>query len=253
MATFSSISFLLLTLTPLFIFQVPQIYAQSSSAPAPSPPGPINITAILEEARQFSIFIRFLKETQLGNQINTQVNSSTEGMTVFAPTDNAFNNLPSGTLNDLSDKQQIQLIQYHVLPKYYNQESLVTVSNPVRTQATGQDGHQFGLNFTGSANQLNVSTGIVNTQVYNALRKDPPLAIYQVDKVLLPVDFTMPPAPASSPPSPAAKGKKEGGAAAKDSAAEEPSPDTKPNGSGKMNSGLGLFSGVFIICMAMLS
>ncbi|GAA0160140.1 hypothetical protein LIER_16763 [Lithospermum erythrorhizon] len=181
MATFSSISFLLLTLTPLFIFQVPQIYAQSSSAPAPSPPGPINITAILEEARQFSIFIRFLKETQLGNQINTQVNSSTEGMT------------------------------------------------------------------------LNVSTGIVNTQVYNALRKDPPLAIYQVDKVLLPVDFTMPPAPASSPPSPAAKGKKEGGAAAKDSAAEEPSPDTKPNGSGKMNSGLGLFSGVFIICMAMLS
>ncbi|KAL0302101.1 UNVERIFIED_CONTAM: Fasciclin-like arabinogalactan protein 6 [Sesamum angustifolium] len=121
-------------------------------------------------------------------------------MTVFAPTDNAFNNLPSGTLNNLTDQQHVQLVLYHICPKYYSLDSLLTVSNPVRTQASGQDGGVFGLNFTGQGNQVNVSTGIVEVPLYNALRKDFPLAVYQVDKVLLPEEFYEAKAPAASPP-----------------------------------------------------
>ncbi|NBH76537.1 hypothetical protein D3Z29_11850, partial [Rodentibacter pneumotropicus] len=58
-------------------------------------------------------------------------------------------NLPAGTLNKLTNQQQVQLVLYHICPKYYSLTDLTSVSNPVRTQATGQDGGVFGLNFTG--------------------------------------------------------------------------------------------------------
>nr|GLL45458.1 fasciclin-like arabinogalactan protein 9 isoform X1 [Ipomoea trifida] len=223
-------------------------------APAPSPGGPVDIFAVLEKAGgNYGIFIKFLNTTQVGNQVNIQVNSSTDGMTVFAPTDNAFNNLPSGTLNKLSDQQKILLIQYHVLPKFYSFEDLQTVSNPVRTQANGPDGQTFGLNFTGQNNQVNVSSGAVETQVYNPLRKDPPLAVYQLDKVLLPLEFTADHPAAKAPTGSASStpaGKSNDGKNA--TAAKEPSP--APNGAGKMMSlEMGLVSGILMFCMGLLS
>ncbi|KAL9145304.1 hypothetical protein ABFS82_13G033200 [Erythranthe guttata] len=192
----------LLSLTTLLlsIFLLPTAHAQS--APPPTPAGPINITAILEKANQYTTFIRLLNETQAANQVNNQVNNSHEGMTVFAPTDNAFNNLPPGTINKLTNQQQIQLVLYHICPKYYAMHNLLRLSNPVRTQVSGQENQVFGLNFTGQGNQVNVSTGIVEVPIYNALRKDPPLAVYQLDKVLLPKEFSEPkPSAASAPPS----------------------------------------------------
>ncbi|KAL2466553.1 Fasciclin-like arabinogalactan protein 9 [Abeliophyllum distichum] len=234
-----SFSLILLSLTTIFSLLIPTLYAQS--APLPAPSGPINITGILEKAGQYTTFIRLLNQTQAGNQINSQVNSSNEGMTVFAPTDNAFLNLPSGTLNNLSAQQQVQLVQYHVLPKYYTLENLQTVSNPVRTQATGQDGGFFGLNFTGQGNQVNVSTGIVDVPIYNALRKDFPLAVYQVDKVLLPLEFYQAKAPAASPPA-AANG-------TKSDTGDKKTPDapSPANGSGKMSMEFGLVSGLWLM------
>ncbi|KAL0443928.1 UNVERIFIED_CONTAM: Fasciclin-like arabinogalactan protein 9 [Sesamum latifolium] len=249
MAAPPSSSLILLSLTALvssLLLLLPS--AQAQSAPAPAPSGPINITAILEKAGQYTFFIRLLNETQAGNQINNQVNNSHDGMTVFAPTDNAFNNLPTGTLNNLTDQQHVQLVLYHICPKFYSLDSLLTVSNPVRTQASGQDGGVFGLNFTGQGNQVNVSTGIVEVPLYNALRKDFPLAVYQVDKVLLPEEFYKAKAPAASPP--AADGSS---SPAADGGAKAPSTGNPGNGSGRMSVGLGLVSGIWLLCMALLS
>ncbi|KAG8386839.1 hypothetical protein BUALT_Bualt03G0190800 [Buddleja alternifolia] len=244
----ASSSLILLSLTILVtssLLLIPTVTAQS--APAPGPSGPINITAILEKSSQYNFFIRLLNQTQAGDQINNQLNNSHEGMTVFAPTDNAFNNLPSGALNNLTEQQHVQLVQYHICPKYYSLDSLLTVSNPVRTQATGQDGGVFGLYFTGQANQLNVSTGIVDVPIYNALRKDFPLAVYQVDRVLLPKEFYEAKAPAASPPS------GRSGAAADSGDARAPATGNPAgNGSGKMNVGLGFISGIWLFCMGLL-
>ncbi|CAA2977095.1 Hypothetical predicted protein [Olea europaea subsp. europaea] len=234
-----SFSLILLSLTTILSLLIPALHAQS--APAPAPSGPINITGILEKAGQYTTFIRLLNQTQAGNQINNQLNNSNEGMTVFAPTDNAFLNLPAGTLNKLSAQQQVQLVQYHVLPKYHTIENLQTVSNPVRTQATGQDGGVFGLNFTGQGNQVNVSTGIVDVPIYNAVRKNFPLAVYQVDKVLLPVEFFQAKAPAPSPP--ALNGTKSNS----DDDNKAPDASSPANGSGKMSLGFGLVSGLWLM------
>ncbi|KAK9059869.1 hypothetical protein SSX86_020573 [Deinandra increscens subsp. villosa] len=242
----SSSQFILLTL--MITTLLPSTLSQSPTAPGPAPAGPINLTAILVGGGQFTSFLLLLNKTRVLDQLPNQLNNSNQGMTLFAPTDNAFLNLPSGTLNDLSEDKKVKLVLYHVLPKYYSMDDLVTVSNPVPTQA-GSDHGSLGLNFTGRANQVNVSTGVVETQINNALRKDFPFAVYVVDKVLLPLESTGAPAPEGSSPSgdgkPAAKAPGSSAAADGDSPAK--------NGGGRMvDMGLGLAGGLLLFCMAFL-
>ncbi|XP_057956205.1 fasciclin-like arabinogalactan protein 13 [Malania oleifera] len=220
----------LLTLSLLLAFS--QNQAKTASAPAPAASGTVNLTGILDKNGQYTSFIRLLTSTQVADQIDNQVNTSTEGFTVLAPTDNAFANLKAGALNGLNDQQKVQLVLYHVLPKYYSLVDFQTVSNPVRTQAGGQDG-SWGLNFIAQSNQINVSTGVVDTPLNNVLRQAKPLAVYQVDKVLLPEELfgnktsTPAPAPVKSTPS-------RGSNSSSSSTPKQPSPSE--NGSSRARS-----------------
>ncbi|CAO2183325.1 unnamed protein product [Urochloa humidicola] len=180
----------------------PAAQAQSPG-PAAAPAGPPNVTAILEKGGQYTTFIRLMKETQQDTQLNSQLNSSFanggSGYTVFAPTDNAFNSLKPGTLNSLTQQQQVSLVQGHILPQYYGMDSFQTASNPVRTQASGRDG-PYTLNITSDTNsQVNVSSGVVDVRINNALSSAKPLAVYSVDKVLLPLELFGAKAPAAAP------------------------------------------------------
>ncbi|KAL2488808.1 fasciclin-like arabinogalactan protein 11 [Forsythia ovata] len=134
------------------------------------------------------------------------------GLTVFAPADNAFSSLKSGTLNSLSDQQKVALVQFHVLPTFLSVSQFQTVSNPLRTQAGNNDNGQFPLNVTTSGNQVNVSTGVDDATVANTIYTDNQLAVYQVDKVLLPLSIFASPAPVPAPAA-MAKSKKKSPAA----------------------------------------
>jgi len=168
-------------------------------APAPGPPAPTNITKILEKASQFTTLIRLFSITKVGDQINTQLNNSNQGMTVFAPTDNAFSSLSAGTLNSLSDQQKDELIQFHVIPTFISTSQFQTLSNPLRTQAGDSTTYNFPLNITTSGNQANLTTGVVNATVANTVYTDGSLAVYEVDKVLLPMNLFGPQPPAAAP------------------------------------------------------
>ncbi|XP_051113383.1 fasciclin-like arabinogalactan protein 11 [Andrographis paniculata] len=171
-----------------------------AQAPAPAPSGPTNITKILDKAGQFKTLIRLFQITQIGDQINTQLNNSKQaGLTLFAPTDAAFSGLPSGTLNSLSDQQKVSLIQFHILPTFLSMSQFQTVSNPLRTQAGDSAAGAFPLNVTTSGNQVNISTGVNQATLANAIYTDNQLAVYQVDKVLLPLSLFGSPAPAPAP------------------------------------------------------
>lgn len=146
------------------------------------PSGPTNITQILEKAGQFTTLIRLMKVSQVSDQINTQLNNSNQGngMTIFAPTDNAFSSLNSGTINSLSAQQQVQLVQFHVLPNFISMSQFQTISNPLRTQAGDSTPGDFPLNVTTSGNQVNVSTGVDDATIANTIYTDGQLAVYQV-------------------------------------------------------------------------
>ncbi|CAL5422394.1 fasciclin-like arabinogalactan protein 11 [Camellia sinensis] len=181
--------------------QVPLVQSPPAQlAPGPAPPGPPNITAILEKAGHFSTYIRLLKATQIDNQIYKLLNDSSQSLTVFAPSDNAFGNLTTGTLNSFSDEQKVQLVKFHVIPSFLSVPAFQTVSNPLSTQAGSTV--QYPMNVTTAGNLVNISTGIVNTTVTGTVYSDNQLAVYQVDRVLLPLSFfvAISPAPAPSKP-----------------------------------------------------
>ncbi|TKY62160.1 Fasciclin arabinogalactan protein 11 [Spatholobus suberectus] len=173
-----------------------------SAQVAPAPAGPTNITQVLEKAGQFTTFIKLLKASQVADRINSQLNNSNQGLTIFAPTDNAFSSLKAGTLNSINSQDQLQLVQFHILPSLYTTSQFQTASNPLHTQAGNSDDGEYPLNVTTSGNQVNVTTGVVDTTVSNTIYSDNQLAVYQVDKVLLPMAlFGAPPtaAPAEAP------------------------------------------------------
>ncbi|KAI8015060.1 Fasciclin-like arabinogalactan protein 11 [Camellia lanceoleosa] len=201
---------LLLLLITFFSLHSPTLCAQPPAAtpapspPPPPPPGPPNITAILDKAGHFTTLIRLLKRTQMDDRIYKQLNHS-DSLTIFAPTDDAFSNLKAINLNSFTDLQKIQLIQFHVVPSAIPLSEFEMVSNPLSTEAGDNTGSQFPLNVTTSENQVNVTTGIVNTTVSGTVYADNQLVVYQVDQVLLPLHFF----PAASPaPSPASKAEK---------------------------------------------
>ncbi|KAG6629355.1 fasciclin-like arabinogalactan protein 12 [Carya illinoinensis] len=218
-AAFFSLSLLLVflchgTTTSAQPAQAPSLPASAPKKPptAPSKPGTVDVTKILQGAGEFSILIRLLKRTAVADQIKGQLKKSNNGFTLFAPTDTAFSNLKSGTLNSLGDEEKIRLIQFHTLPNFYSLSNFDTVSNPVRTQAGDSTPGEYPLNVTSMGNQVNISTGVVNASVSGTVYSDNQLAVYRVDKVLLPMDLfvakTPIAAPAPAPTKPKAKKKK---------------------------------------------
>ena len=157
--------------------------AEAPAAPPPPPSGPVDIITILKKAGNFITFIRLLKNTELAEQINAQVKKANPGITLFAPKDDAFSDLKEGTLNSLTDKKQLQLVQFHMLPAYYSILQFQTATNPMQTQA----GFQF--NVTCSDTQVNITTGVDGATLENTLFDNSHLAVYQVDHVLLPLDL----------------------------------------------------------------
>uniref|UniRef100_A0A0D9WD59 FAS1 domain-containing protein n=1 Tax=Leersia perrieri TaxID=77586 RepID=A0A0D9WD59_9ORYZ len=200
----------------------------TGAAPAPAAAAPKTITAILTKAGQFTKFLQLLQSTQAGEQINNQIkggkSANSGGLTVFAPPDNAFAALPSGTLNKLSDQQKTSLVQFHVVSMLIPMSQFDTVSNPLRTQAGETAAGKYPLNVTAEAGgHVNISTGVVNATVDNTLYSGDRLVVYQVDKVLLPWALYGPPVPAPAPSPVGDKAKKKAGTGA---AADAPAAGT---------------------------
>ncbi|KAG6739006.1 hypothetical protein POTOM_058641 [Populus tomentosa] len=110
--------------------QAPAVVA---SPPAATPTqaaashGITNVTKILEKAGHFTIFIRLLRSTQEENHLFSALNDSSTGLAIFAPTDSAFLELKSGTLNTLSDGDKSELVKFHVIPTFLSPSQFQTL------------------------------------------------------------------------------------------------------------------------------
>ncbi|WJX22487.1 hypothetical protein P8452_11788 [Trifolium repens] len=192
---------------------IPLVPVSPSGAPTqniiPKTPS-IDIIQILKKAKRFSVLIRLLKTTQLINQLNSQLvttsaSSDSGGLTLFAPEDSAFSKLKPGFLNSLNDRHKVELLQFHTLSSFITISNFDTLTNPVQTQA-GDDAKRLQLNVTTlGGSHVSMTTGAVNATVTGTVYADNKLAIYQVDKVLVPLDLVLPPAKAPAP-APVSKG-----------------------------------------------
>ncbi|KAI9127177.1 hypothetical protein K1719_001736 [Acacia pycnantha] len=202
---------------------VPLVPVSPSGGPTPAiPKAPtIDIVQILRKAKRFSVLIRLLKTTQLINQLNSQLTTSgsSGGLTLFAPEDSSFSKLKPGFLNSLGDRQKVELLQFHTISSFVSISNFDTLTNPVQTQA-GDDPKRLQLNVTTDGeSRVSMTTGAVNATVTGTVYTDNKLAIYQVDKVLLPLDIVLPKAAPTPSPAVAAK-------------ADSPKSDNTKSGSG---------------------
>lgn len=170
----------------------------SGSTPADAAP-PTDINKALKDA-QFSEFKQLLHDTRVDTQINAQLTDSYNGLTIMAPTNAAFDKMKAGVLNGLSPQEQIQMVLYCVLPRFYSLSMLGTLNGKVNTQGSGKEG-PYKYDIERSGNNINMSTGVNWMLLGSPVSKEFPLAIYPVDKVPLPYELfgPKPPTPAPAP------------------------------------------------------
>ncbi|KAK1698831.1 hypothetical protein QYE76_015528 [Lolium multiflorum] len=207
------VAFLLATVSAMAAAQkavAPAKAKPAPAAPAADAPGaatadgkpPTDPIAILKKAGGFTKFCDLLEQTRVDTQLKAQLTDSYNGLTIFAPTDDAFDSLKAGTLNGLSNQDQIQMMLYCVLPRFYSLSMLGNIKDKVNTQASGHTGpYKYAIKPSG--NNVNVSTGVKgnNMLLNSVVSKDFPLSIYSVDKVPLPYELfgPQPPTPAPAP------------------------------------------------------
>ncbi|KAE8701347.1 Fasciclin-like arabinogalactan protein 7 [Hibiscus syriacus] len=191
--------------------------------PAPAPaPEYVNLTYLLSVAGPFHTFLNYLESTKVIDTFQNQANNTEQGITIFVPMDNSFSGLKKPSLSNLSDDQLKSLILFHALPKYYALADFgeLSTKGPVSTLAGGQ----YTLDFTDNSGTVHLDSGWSKTKVTSAVHSTDPVAIYQVDKVLLPEAIfgtDVPPMPAPAPaPAPDVS-----------PAADSPSADSKGGGS----------------------
>lgn len=202
-----------------------------SPTPAPAPaPDFVNLTELLTVAGPFHTFLSYLESTKVLDTFQNQANNTEEGITIFVPKDNAFSSLKKPSLSKLPNDQIKQVILFHALPHFY---SLADFKNLSQTSSTPTfAGGDYTLNFTDQSGTVHISSGWSITKVTSAVHATDPVAIYQVDKVLLPEAIfgtDIPPAPAPAPTpeiAPAADSPTEQSAESKSS-----SPSSTPDGS----------------------
>ncbi|KAI3427672.1 FAS1 domain-containing protein [Psidium guajava] len=134
--------------------------SDSPPPPAPPPVSQASILKILEKSGGFTVLVKLLRSTHVADQVNSQLADLNDGITFFAPDDTAFSALKAGTLNSLSDEQQVQLLQFHVVATYLSMSQFQTVSNPLMTKAGGTKGKEFPLNVTSKGDSVSISTGV---------------------------------------------------------------------------------------------
>lgn len=173
------------------------------NAPAPSA-NDVNITAVLEKAG-CKTFASLILSTGVIKVYQTAVD---KGLTLFAPSDEAFKAPGVPDLSKLTNAELVSLLQYHALASYTPMGSLKTTKHPISTLATNGAG-KYDLSVTTAGDSVTLVSGVDSSRVAGTVIDSTPLCIFTVDNVLLPTElFGKSPSPAPGPvtspsPSPA--------------------------------------------------
>ncbi|GAB2290873.1 Envelope glycoprotein gp160 [Dionaea muscipula] len=166
------------------------------TAPAPTA-STVNVTALLDKAG-CKTFVALLSQSGVLKVLESQIQKG-GGLTVFAPNDEAFKAKGVPDLSKLSNAELVSLLQYHALNGYSPKGTLKATKNPISTLATNGAG-KFDLMTSSHGDDVEMNTGIVSSRVASTVVDYPPLVIFTVDNVLLPVElFGKAPSPAPAP------------------------------------------------------
>jgi uncharacterized surface protein with fasciclin (FAS1) repeats len=153
-------------------------------------PAAVNITRVLADARAFNVAASMLEASGVAAEFEDDERGA--GITVFAPTDDAFASLPAGDrLQSLPADRKAVVLRFHVLHSYYPLGSLESIVNPVQpTLATEfSNAGRFTLNITRANGSVAIDTGVVQATITRTVFDQNPVAVFAVSKVLLPKEM----------------------------------------------------------------
>ncbi|KAG8057169.1 hypothetical protein GUJ93_ZPchr0002g25492 [Zizania palustris] len=190
--------------------------AQKKSPPAPAavslPPSPapapaphyVDLAELLSVAGPFHTFLNYLEKTNVIETFQSQANKTDEGVTIFVPKDSAFAAIKKSTFSNLTGDQLKTLLLYHAFPRFYSLAEFKNLSalNPVNTFA----GSPYTLNLTDDMGSIYVQSMWSKPKISSSVYATDPVAVYALNKVLLPMqifskDPPLAPAPAPAPES----------------------------------------------------
>ncbi|KAK4344493.1 hypothetical protein RND71_034669 [Anisodus tanguticus] len=143
----------------------------SAVAEAPTPePSQMNLTSLMS-----------------AHGCKTFEDNSDSGLTVFCPGDDAMKNFMPKYKNLTADGKQ-SLLEYHGVPVYQSMASLKLNNGVMNTLATdGAKKYDFVVQNDG--NVVTLKTKIVTAKITGTLIDEHPVAIYTVNKVLMPKEL----------------------------------------------------------------
>ncbi|VFQ84009.1 unnamed protein product [Cuscuta campestris] len=162
------------------------------NAPAPAA-SDFNITAALEKAG-CKTFAGLLVSSGV---LKNFEKAAGEGLTVFAPNDEAFKAEKLPDLSKLDNADLVALLQYHAVADYTPMGTLKTSRDPISTLATNGAG-KYKLKTETAGDSVTIDTGVDSSKVASTVIDSTPLCIFTVDNVLLPAEL-FGKAPSSAP------------------------------------------------------
>ncbi|XP_051134246.1 fasciclin-like arabinogalactan protein 4 [Andrographis paniculata] len=154
------------------------------------PPLGLNITKALIDGHSFNVAASMLAASGVVSEFEAAETGA--GITVLAPTDAAFADLPSSVkFQSLPADKKAFVLRYHVLHSYYPLGTLEKIVNPIYpTLATEQNqAGQFTVNISRVNGSVAIDTGIVQASITQTVFDQKPVAIFGVSKVLLPKEY----------------------------------------------------------------
>ncbi|XP_059301042.1 fasciclin-like arabinogalactan protein 1 isoform X1 [Lycium ferocissimum] len=196
----------------------------SAVAEAPTPePSQMNLTSLMS-AHGCKVFAETLLKSAAEKTFEENADG---GLTVFCPGDDAMKNFMPKFKNLTVEGKQ-SLLEYHGVPVYQSMASLKANNGVMNTLATdGAKKYDFVVQNDGDV--VTLKTKVVTAKITGTLIDEQPVAIYTINKVLMPKELfkgvvadTPAPAPAPAPESPKSKKKKHKSPAPANTPADSP-------------------------------
>ncbi|XP_047965139.1 fasciclin-like arabinogalactan protein 1 [Salvia hispanica] len=167
-----------------------------AAVPAPAPaPSEANLTAAMS-AHGCSVFAALLVSSVEAEQA-FEANNVT-GLTVFCPVDEAMIGFIP-IFENLTDDGKEALLEYHGIGFYASFSGLRSSNGETSTLATDGATKQFRLNVVNDGDDVTIKTPMVTAKIVGTVLDKDPVAIFQLDKVLMPLEVFRSPALAPSP------------------------------------------------------
>ncbi|KAL9259886.1 Fasciclin-like arabinogalactan protein 2-like protein [Drosera capensis] len=211
------------------VIQISKVLS-SPDAEAPTPgPAETNLTSIMS-GHGCKVFADTLAASDAEKIYESNLDG---GLTVFCPSDDAFKNfLPR--YHNLTAAAKLSLLLFHGIPIYESLPMLKSNNGLMNTLAT--DGKaKFDFTVQNDGDTVTLKTKAVTSTIMGTIIDEQPLAVYTMDKVLLPRELGFKAeveAPAPAPAKAKAKAKKTKGKkkAEAPAALAEESPADSPDG-----------------------